>query len=297
MDTSLLALSLGLEALTDFLHSQEPDPPAHVTAVILTSSTSAPGRALDASPHDGQTTSVQCIQSIDDALRTHPNLNIRLGWLPKSAPFVGCKRARQLAFEAARTATLDEESEPHTIRSQQQSSKQSAIDAWASKWHADPHTSLAYRTALTGPPDGRPHPTFLNPADLSAPRAPAHGARTPQGPEPPSIRAKFSRGNFSTLYRIITGHAFIGAYTERFYPLHTPEQVACPCGEPVQTVEHVLLHCPLHASPRHKHLTNNGRPRGGLQQLFRSPERVLDVLRFLKETGVCAKPQGEWEPG
>jgi hypothetical protein len=92
-DTSLLALSLGLEAFTDFLHAQETNPPGHITAVILTSAASAVGRALDATPHDGQNTSIQCIQSIDDALRAHPNMNIRLGWLPRSAPFVGGKKA------------------------------------------------------------------------------------------------------------------------------------------------------------------------------------------------------------
>jgi hypothetical protein len=127
-----------------------------------------------------------------------------------------------------------------------------------------------------------------------APLAHQRAAQVPGNP--PSTKAKFSRLNFSTLYRIITGHAFIGAYTEQFNPQHTPEQVACPCGEPVQTVEHVLLICPLHADSRHRHLTNNGRPRGGLQQLFRTPERVLDVLHFLDETGACAKPRGELEP-
>jgi hypothetical protein len=296
-DTSLLALSLGLETLTDFLHTQDSDPPLQTTVVILTSSAAAISRALDASPHDGQSTSIQCIQSIDDTLRAHPNLNIRAGWLPRSAPFVGGKRARQLAFEAVRTATLDEESEPHTIRSQHQASRQAAIDAWADKWHKDPHNSLAYQLALTRPPDGRPHPTYITPSDLPASHAPANSARAAEGPRNPPNKAKFSRRNFSTLYRIITGHAFIGAYTERFHPQHTPEQVACPCGEPLQTVEHVLLHCPLHADSRHKYLTNNGRPRGGLQQLFQNPKRVLDVLRFLEESGACAKPRGEWEPG
>jgi hypothetical protein len=144
-DTSLLALSLGLDALADFLLTQESDPPIQVTVVILTSAASAISRALDANPHDGQTTSIKCIQSIDNTLHAHPNLNIRLGWLPRSAPFVGGKRARQLAFEAARVATLDEESEPHTIRSQHQATRQAAIDAWASKWHEDPHNSLAYQ--------------------------------------------------------------------------------------------------------------------------------------------------------
>jgi hypothetical protein len=46
------------------------------------------------------------------------------------------------------------------------------------------------------------------------------------------------------LYRLITGHAFIGAYTQHFFDQHTPEQIACTCGELVQTVEHILLDCP-----------------------------------------------------
>ncbi|KAI0005579.1 hypothetical protein BJV74DRAFT_234657 [Russula compacta] len=98
------------------------------------------------------------------------------------------------------------------------------------------------------------------------------------------------------MYRIITGHAFIGSYTQRFYPNHTPDQVACQCGEPVQTVDHLLLVCPLHKAARHKHLTARGRPRN-LPQLFNYPKRVVALLRFLAETGICAKLRTEWEPG
>ena len=74
------------------------------------------------------------------------------------------------------------------------------------------------------------------------------------------------------------------------HPDHTPEQVACPCGEPVQTVEHMLIECPLHNVARRKHLTASGRPRN-LSQLFNHPQRVVALLRFLEETGVCAEPQ------
>ncbi|KAF8480401.1 hypothetical protein DFH94DRAFT_742599 [Russula ochroleuca] len=59
---------------------------------------------------------------------------------------------------------------------------------------------------------------------------------------------KFSRLTRSTFYRVVTGHAFIGEYTRRFYPRHTREQIACPCGEPIETVEHVLLHCPRYTA-------------------------------------------------
>ncbi len=98
------------------------------------------------------------------------------------------------------------------------------------------------------------------------------------------------------MYRIITGHAFVGAYTQRFFPQHTQEQVACPCGELVQTIEHVLLVCPMYTAARRKHLTANGRPRN-LSRFFDHPERVTTLLRFLEVTGTCAKLRVVWEPG
>ena len=107
---------------------------------------------------------------------------------------------------------------------------------------------------------------------------------------------KFSHLTLSTFYRFVTGHAFTGEYTQRFYPQHTQEQIACPCGAQIQTIEHVLLQCPLHAATRQKHLTANGRPRT-LPQLFDKPEHTLATLHFLKETGACAKPRARWEPG
>jgi hypothetical protein len=147
------------------------------------------------------------------------------------------------------------------------------------KRHRSPHTSKAYRTALTTPPDGKPSHTF-------------HLANS-SDEEP---QAKFSRLTHSTLYRIITGHAFTGEYTQRFFPQHTPEQIACPCGEPLQTIEHVLFQCHHFTAARRRHLTVSGRPRS-FPQLLENPERARALLRFLEETRACSKPRAEWEPG
>ena len=53
----------------------------------------------------------------------------------------------------------------------------------------------------------------------------------------------------STLTRLITGHAFTGAYRVKFsrrsLPPATEDEVACACGAVPQDTEHVLLHCPL----------------------------------------------------
>jgi hypothetical protein len=270
-DTALRSVIPVLDVLTDLLASQQ-DGPRNV--LIFLASNFAINKAQDASPHEEQAVSIECLRRIGELLDIYPNLNIRLLWLPRNIPSVGFKRAKQLALEAIRTADLRGEEEPHSIKAQKKKTTEAAISAWAERWHQAPRSSLAYKTALTRPPDGRPHPTFLVRQDT----------------------AKFSRLTICTLYRVITGHAFIGSYTQRFFPQHTQEQVACPCGEPVQTVEHVLLHCQLHNAARRKHLTASGRPRN-LSQLFNHPKRVTTLLRFLEETGACAKPRAVWEPG
>ena len=154
---------------------------------------------------------------------------------------------------------------------------------------------MAYRTALVGPPDGRTHHTFQPRATQDAKRGANTQTQNTQNARN-KVKVKFTRLTHTTLYRFITGHAFTGEYTRRFYPPHTPKQVACPCGKTVQTIKHVLMECPLYTAARRKHLTANGRPRS-LPQLFAQHERVQSLLCFLEETGACAKPRVRWEPG
>ncbi|KAF8483065.1 hypothetical protein F5888DRAFT_1627571, partial [Russula emetica] len=92
-----------------------------------------------------------------------------------------------------------------------------------------------------------------------------------------------------------TGHAFTGEYTQRFFPQHTPDQVACQCGASLQTIEHVIMHCPLFTAARRKHLMFDGRTRS-FQQLLETPKRVQELLRFLEESRACNKPRAAWEP-
>jgi hypothetical protein len=76
-----------------------------------------------------------------------------------------------------------------------------------------PCSSLAYKTALTKRLTGDRIPTFLVRQEA----------------------VKFSRLILCTLYRVITGHAFIGSCSQRVFPQPTGEQVVCPCGELVRT--------------------------------------------------------------
>ncbi|KAH9952378.1 hypothetical protein BGW80DRAFT_1174851, partial [Lactifluus volemus] len=92
-----------------------------------------------------------------------------------------------------------------------------------------------------------------------------------------------------------TGHAFTGEYTQRFFPRHTPEHIACQCGETLQTIEHVIMHCPIFDAARRRHLMSKGRT-WSLKQLLETQKRVQKLLRFLEETRACNKPRAVWEP-
>jgi hypothetical protein len=258
----------------------------HALVVFLLPSNPALNRALDASPHEEQAASIEQLTKLGELLSTYPNIQVRLQWLPRKVPFVGFRRARQLlAFEAIRTTDLTDIHEPQSIQKLKDAAKRAAIATWEDRYYNNPRTSMAFKTALKNPPNGKAHHTF----DIKPTPEGEHRDREPNGRTgDQGAKVKFSRLTHSTLLRYITGHAFTGGYT------NTQEQIACTCGEPLQTVEHVLTECQLYSAACLRHLTANGRPRT-LPQLFANSKRVQEVLRFLEETGACAKPRAQWE--
>ena len=71
---------------------------------------------------------------------------------------------------------------------------------------------------------------------------------------PPSLKLspfhkdpRVSRAVHCRLIQVILDHGFFGEYYSRFVPT---EDVDCPCGELIQTLQHVLYDCPLHNEAR-----------------------------------------------
>ena len=145
-------------------------------------------------------------------------------------------------MEAIWTADLEEVDEPHSINKLKCKTKAAVVEEWTQQWHQAPGKSLIYCTALTKPPDRRAHPSF-NITRTKAVNSHFPNSAASQDADN-QVKAKFSRSTYSTFYHLTTGHAFIGSFTQRFFPCHTPKQVACQCSEPVQMVKHMLLHCP-----------------------------------------------------
>jgi hypothetical protein len=126
----------GLDLLTRFLINK---PAQHqVLVVFLTPSVPALNRALDASPHEEQTASIDHLTKLGELLSTYPNIEVRLQWLPRKVPFIGFRRARQLAFEAIRTADPTDQHEPQSIKKLKDTTKRAAITAWEGRYNDNP---------------------------------------------------------------------------------------------------------------------------------------------------------------
>ena len=235
------------------------------------------------------------MRSIDRILLESANCSLRFAWGKRADTQVAYKQAKTLALDAIKDP-FDPNREPYTINYQHAQAKSEATRQWEERWHADPRTSLAYHTACTSPPDGRPHPILQV-------QKKGWSIETPRSEETEQpITAKASHADVSTLFRIITGHAFTGNYTAHFlkgkFPSRTPEELsACPCGERDQTVEHILLDCQLHAAARRSTFNTQGQVRT-LNQLFDNPTQCAKTLRFFEDSQACAKPRNaDWDPG
>jgi hypothetical protein len=110
------------------------------------------------------------------------------------------------------------------------------------------------------------------------------------------------RMTMSTLFRLITGHAFTSEYAmhslqNRLLSPLPEEVIACHCGALPQTAEHILLECPSYNNAQQQHLSTNRRV-WSLDQLFNHPLRCIGTLQFLEETKAGAKLCSmDWEPG
>ena len=158
-DTSLRALHAAFDTLTYFLGNLTTRQANLVT--ISSPSGAAISKALDTSPHDNQEESISFLRRLSNILESYPETNIVLLWLPQKAAFAGFDKAKKLAMEAICAADPADIIEPHSINNQKDSTKSTAIAAWAERWHqSPPHFEKPIEQRSPHPRMGNPHHTF-----------------------------------------------------------------------------------------------------------------------------------------
>ncbi|KDN33783.1 hypothetical protein RSAG8_13112, partial [Rhizoctonia solani AG-8 WAC10335] len=79
-------------------------------------------------------------------------------------------------------------------------------------------------------------------------------------------------------------HMLYGEYIARFPKLKPEADPSCECGEPTQTVPHLLFHCPNTESSCHflaKHSVDLNPT-----NLFGSPKGLKAITQFLEHSGI-----------
>jgi hypothetical protein len=106
---------------------------------------------------------------------------------------------------------------------------------------------------------------------------------------PPSLRptARFKelkREIFGRVFQCRTGHGYIGEYYNKFVP---SENIDCPCGEAIQTREHVLRECPLYED--HRHILEEVSRDISVPEILGTKEGISALAEFLDVSGAFTK--------
>ncbi|KAH8993209.1 hypothetical protein EDB86DRAFT_2805770 [Lactarius hatsudake] len=106
---------------------------------------------------------------------------------------------------------------------------------------------------------------------------------------------KFTRRTTSTALQVATDHAFTGTYSRRFRPNDPPSHTTCPCGAPLRSSEHILLHCPRFVQPRISFAIRSVawgaiHPLLPFPRFFSSREGADKLCKFLQFTCALSRP-------
>ncbi|KAJ3850085.1 hypothetical protein EV368DRAFT_46013 [Lentinula lateritia] len=81
-----------------------------------------------------------------------------------------------------------------------------------------------------------------------------------------------------------TGHAFLGEYYSQFVP---NKNIDCPCGEELQTREHILRACPRYVD--HRHTLQKASEDICLKDILGTSEGIEALTEFLDESGAFTR--------
>ncbi|KAF8686597.1 Reverse transcriptase (RNA-dependent DNA polymerase) [Rhizoctonia solani] len=198
-------------------------------------------------------------------LSKDPSQHILVKWIPGHSKIAGNEMADETAkrSETLRPSSIFN----RTITWSRANYTKRATKSWRKVW--DEHT-------YSRPDSG----TYI-------PRAPSHKLH------PIFNHSKFSRNLQCQLVQFLTGHGFYGEYSARFHPHIDPQ---CPCGEPKQTPEHLLMFCP--DTEKFRHIITDVSPDRSWEEIFGTLPGLEAVSESILKSGIgkCRDPPAVAQP-
>jgi ribonuclease HI len=253
-DAEMYALAGAGKAAADW-HRSHP----HTQLFVFCVDNQAAIRSItDTTDHPAQLASIVFRRQVDAILEADANARVEIRWVPGHKGFTGNERADSIA----KAATNDPPIVQTTITWAREKAKRRALKAWRTDWTPLLHINKSAVALKCTPPSLRLNPSL---SQISGPR---------------DVQSR--------VIHTITGHGHIGAYYARFVPAKTP---SCPCGEALQTREHILTECNLHDASRH--ILHKACPTLSTALLLGTRKGIQALANFLKDSDALKKVNPE----
>ena len=250
-DGELTALLMGATVATR-IAANNPS----ITNIHFYADNSAAIQAIfDPKPKPGQLTALNFHNKISKFLDENDQRRVRIGWIPGHCHIKGNDRADELAKDA--TTLPNNNPDTRTMTNAKRRAKARVQREWVHEWRKKPKTG-AYAVANRIPPSTRPTEHFTE------------------------LQQK--RELYGRLNQCRIGHGYFGEYYKKF--VHS-EDIDCPCGEHVQTREHILQECPKYET--HRHYLRDAAPDVALSEVLGTREGIKALTKFLSKTGAFSK--------
>lgn len=251
-DAELAALAMAANRASTYAREHPEINAIH----IFSDCSSALTSILNRKPSAGQLFSATFSQTITNLISTNPTINITLSWCPSHSNIQGNDRADSLAKKATELAL---NAPINTTRTNAlRRAKAITTKLWTQEWKK---SALSGRFAIANrfPPSLSPSRRFTS--------------------------LKNNRELFGRTVQCRTGHGYTGEF-RRDFKLEGP--YSCPCGEPLETREHIIRECPRYNAHR-RHLTKIS-PQISLPTILGTKDGISALTEFLKTSGAFTRP-------
>lgn len=220
---------------------------------FFTDSAASVEAIFDTSPKPGQLYCSNFYHKVVEFLDSHSSHTVEVAWVPSHIGIQGNERADALAKRGMEQ--VNEAEWNRSLANVRQMSRVWAEREWKKTWETRPvHGWFAIANQI--PPSLKPTQRLKD---------------TP-------------RELFGRLVQCRTGHAYTGEYYSQFAP---NENINCPCGEELQTREHILRIC--HRYEDSRHILRKASQDICLKDILGTKEGIEALTEFLDESGTFTK--------
>ena len=210
-DAEATAINAVLKAATDYATGN------NVTHIhIFADNQAAVQTVFNVVPGSSQHTNLHTRSLITSFLESSNQHHVEIAWTPGHKNIVGNEWADALAKTATEIAI---DNPPISLSHKKSQSRQCLVSNWTEEWCKQLQRPSAFLQANRFTPALKPREHFTH---------------TP-------------RNIYGQLIQCRTGHAFMGEYYSKHVPM---EDRSCPCGELLQSCDHIIATCPTYEDQR-----------------------------------------------